>query len=267
VRTSALPMSVAAIALILALAGCTGQTEPAPAASSAIGVPVPSTTETEPAPSPTAADPSVDTAPECETLDLSAGTAAGSDLGPCIQATLARDDTGSLTIDGDELAGTVVYRYDPAFEFRGDLETGGGPVAISFVDGVMMLDDGDGPVVADVDASDTASQAAGSTAEVYRIFADPGFIGDLVGAGESWTVSDAPEEVETADGGSVEAYRIESPAAYSWYDIPIDSYTLWMTADGRPVATESTTDLLGRTSTLTQRLTGFGEPVTVSPLS
>lgn len=264
-RTSALPSSVAAVALSLALAGCTGTTAPAPDASSAPGTPTPTTT-TQP-PSPSATDASADTPPECETLDLTAGTLAGSDLGPCIQATLMRDDTGTLTVEGDELAGTVVYHYDPAFEFRGDLETGGGPVSISFVGGVMMLDEGDGPVVADVGASEPASRAAGSTAEAYRVFADPGFIGDLVGAGESWTVSDAPEEVEAADGGSVEAYRIQSPAAYSWYDIPIDSYTLWMTADGLPVATESTSDLLGRTATLTQRLTGFGEPVTVTPLS
>lgn len=266
-RTSVLPLPVAAVALTLALAGCTGQTTPAPPASSASGAAAPSPTATEPAPSPTTAAPAVDTPPECETLDLSAGTVAGADLGPCIQATLVRYDSGTLTIDGDELAGTVVYHYDPAFEFRGDLETGAGPAAISFVGGVMLLDEGDGPVVADVGASDAGSQAAGSTAEVYRVFSDPGFMGDLIGAGESWSVSDAPEKVETPDGGSVDAYRLESGAAYSWYDIPIDSYTLWLTADGRPVAAESTTGFLGRTATVTQHLTGLGEPVTITPLS
>lgn len=266
-RTSVIPLSAVAVGFALAVTGCTGGTTPAPSgsASSAPSAPAASAAAT-PTPSPTTAAPVVEKPVECETLDLTAATVAGGDLGPCIQAVLVRYDTGTIKIAGDELAGTVVYHYDPTFEFRGDIETGAGPASISFVDGVMMLDEGDGPVIADVDAADPGEQSAGSTAEVYRVFSDPGFMGDLIGAADTWKVSPTPEEVETADG-SVEAYRLDSAAAYSWYDIPVDSYTLWITAEGRPVATESTTGFLGRTATLTQQLSGLGEPVTISPLS
>lgn len=265
-RTPALPLLAATA--VLALAGCSDAETPAPstsptASASASAAPPASAS---PTPDATAGAPVVETPVECETLDLASGTVAGSDLGPCLQAVLVRYDTGTLTISGDELAGEVSYHYDPMFEFRGDLETGGGPVAISFVDGDMLIDEGDGPVVADPDSADPTEQAAGTAAEAYRVFSDPGFLGDLIGGGDTWSVSAAPEPVETPDG-SVEAYRLESTAAYDWYGIPIDAYTLWLTEDFRPVAAESTTGFLGRTATLTQQLSGLGEPVTISPLS
>jgi hypothetical protein len=267
VRTPALPLLAASAAVVLALTGCSADPAPQPSSS-------PSGTASAAAPSgsaaPTAtatsAAPVVETPVECETVDLTAGTVAGSDLGSCIQAVLVRYDSGTLTISGDELAGTVAYHYDPTFEFRGDLETGAGPASISFVDGVMLLDDGNGPVTADVDAADPAEQEAGATAEIYRVFSDPGFIGDLIGGSDGWSISDAPEAVETPDG-PVDAYRIENTAPYRWYDIPIDAYTLWLTEDYRPVAAESTTGFLGRTATLTQQLSGLGEPVSITPLS
>ncbi|MFI8633725.1 hypothetical protein ACIGEP_14145 [Microbacterium sp. NPDC077663] len=267
-RTPALPVLAASAVLVLALAGCSGDPAPEPSVrpSGAASAPGDPSASAAPAPTPATAAPAVETPVECESVDLSSGTVAGSDLGPCIQAVLVRYDSGTLTISGDELAGTVVYHYDPMFEFRGDLETGAGPASISFVDGVMLLDDGNGPVVADVDASEPAQQEAGATAEIYRVLADPGFIGDLIGGSDSWRVSAAPESVETPDG-AVDAYRIESTAAYSWYDIPVDAYTLWLTEDYRPVAAESTTGFLGRTATLTQQLSGLGEPVSITPLS
>lgn len=264
--TPALLAATAAAAVLLA--GCSADATPDPSASATADAGAPATPSASAATSPsaTAEPPVVETPVECETVDLAAGTIAGTDLGPCLQAILVRYDSGTLTISGDELAGTVAYHYDPLFEFRGDFETGAGPASLSFVDGEMLLDAGDGPVIADVGASDPAEQEAGSTAEAYRVFSDPGFMGDLIGAGDTWSVSAAPEEVETPDG-SVEAYRLDSAAAYTWYDIPIDAYTLWLTEDLRPVAATSTTGFLGRSATLTQQLSGLGEPVTITPLS
>lgn len=264
-RTPVLPLSIAAVAAVLALTGCTGPAEPGPTDPPSTATTTPTEPGT-PSSTPTAAAPVVEKPVECETLDLAATTVTGGDLGPCIQAVLVRYDSGTLTISGDELAGKIVYHYDPMFEFRGELETGAGPASISFVDGAMLLDDGDGPVVADVDSADVSQQEAGSTAEIYRVFSDPGFMGDLIGAGETWQVSPEPEDVETPDG-TVEAYRLVSAAPYTWYDIPVESYTLWITTEGLPVAAESTTGFLGRTATITQKLSGLGDPVTISPLS
>lgn len=266
-RTSALPLSAAAVTLVLGLAGCAGGATSELNAAPSSAPPAPTESGSAAAtPAPTTDAPEVQTPVECEPLDLTAGTVAGSDLGPCLRAVVVRDETGTVTISGDELAGTVDYRYTPTLEFRGDLETGAGPASISVVDGVTLVDEGDGPIVADLDAADPGQKEAGSTADAYRVYCDPGFIGDLVEAGKTWKVSAARQQVETPDG-SVEAYRVDSEAPYSWFGIPVESYTVWVTAEGRPVATESTTAFLGRSATLSQKLSRVGEPVTISPLS
>lgn len=266
-RSPALPLAPVLLAAAIALTGCTDGTDPVDEPSAAASAPSATPTTQATTPAPVASEAAVETPVECETLDLASGTVAGAELGPCVQAMLVRYDSGILTLSGDEIAGEISYHYDPTFEFRGDLETGGGPAEISFVDGVMLLDEGDGPVAADVDGASPEEQAAGATAEAYRVFADPGFIGDLIGEGESWTVSGAPEPVELPGGETVEAYRIDAAAPYTWFDIPIDAYTLWLTADARPVAAESTTAFLGRSATVTQQLSQLGEPVTILPLS
>jgi hypothetical protein len=267
VRSPVLPSTVVLLAAAVALSGCTVGADPVDDPSDAASSPAAAPATPTPTPTPVATETAIETPAECETLDLAAGTVAGAELGPCVQAMLVRYDSGILTLAGDEIAGKVAYHYDPMFEFRGDLETGAGPAAISFVDGVMLLDEGDGPVVADVDGATPEEQSAGTTAEAYRVFSDPGFIGDLIGEGESWTVSSAPESVDLPGGEAIDAYRIDAAAPYAWFDIPIDAYTLWLTADARPVAAESTTAFLGRTATVTQQLSQLGEPVTILPLS
>lgn len=249
----------------LALTGCTPAAEPEPTVSTS-----PSAAPTqEPTSSPTPeATGEAETAIEaCEPISLDLGAElAGADLGACLQASVAALDTGVVELLSPELAGHVEYRYDPSFAFAAELETGDGAVAMSYVDGVMLLDDGTGPVVGDLESEDEAEQMAGMTGELYRVFADPGFVGDLIREGELLNVASTLESVELADGTSVPAYRIDSAAAYTWYDIPVDALTVWVTEDWTPVAAESTTAFLGRTSTIRQEFSGLGEPVTIRPL-
>ncbi|WP_405373558.1 MULTISPECIES: hypothetical protein [unclassified Microbacterium] len=240
--------------------GATGPASAAPTPSAA----APAETST-PDPEPTAAAREVP--PECESIDVElGGTLYGGDLGSCLQAAIAGYDTGMLTLTGPELAGEATYHYDPQFEFRANLETGDGPVEMSFVDGVMMLDDGSGPVVGDPESDDPDTRLAGVAGELYRVFSDPGFIGDLIDASESWNVADATDEVQLRSGETVTAYRVESSAPFRWFDIPVDSYAVQFTADWQPVSAASTSDFFGTSSTITQEFSRLGEPVSIEPL-
>lgn len=262
--------SVAALAtlVLLSLAAC------APAEGNA---PVASPTATDAAPAPTATATAVpapdDTSEaggvpvECETVDLTpGGTVAGEELGPCLQAALVQADTGTVTLSGAELGGTVQYRHSPAFAFAGELETGDGAVEMSFIDDVMTLDAGDGPIIADPESADPDEQLAGITGELYRVFSDPAFIAELIAAGDTWRIGSEPEEVTPAGGEPVTATRIESAAPFSWYDIPIEDYTVLVAEDFTPVTATSTTGFLGRSASMTQEFTGIGGPVSIEPV-
>ncbi|MFS0866685.1 hypothetical protein AB3M83_05030 [Microbacterium sp. 179-B 1A2 NHS] len=263
--TAGIPAAALTAVALLALAGCTGTAEPAPAASdTTVASPSPTQTGAAPTPTATAAD---DVPVECESLTVPpGGTVSGEDLGPCLQAALVLADTGTLTLSGDELGGTVQYRHRPDFAFSGELETGDGAVAMSFVDGVMMLDSGDGPVVGDPESDDPDEQLAGVTGELYRVFSDPGFIADFIAAGETWEIGSETEELSPAGGDAVTAVRARSTAPFSWYDIPIDSYTVFFAEDFTPVSASSTTGFLGHTSSITQDFSGVGEPVSIEPI-
>lgn len=262
---SAARLVPALVAATLLFAGCAPTPAPAPTETPASSEPSAEPTAAAPTPEPTSE--SAEAPAECEPVALAAGAVVeGADLGPCLQAIVVGHESGTLTLTGDELAGQVVYRYAPTFDFRADLETGDGPLALSFVDDVMMLDTGEGPVVGDRESSDPDEQMAGTTGELYRVFADPGFISDLIREGATWTVADAAEELALDDGTTVEAWRIDSDAPYSWFDIPVEAYAVWVTEEWAPVRAESTTGFLGRTTTITQQFSGLGDAVTITPL-
>lgn len=253
--TTAGTAALTATLALVALTGCT----PGPTSTTAPSPTVIGTEAPEPAPSTTegAAPTPADTPVECEGIRVGEGSSIdGASLGPCLQASIERHGSGVLTVSGDELGGRIEYHYEPAFEFRGELETGDGPVSISFVDDVIMVDSGTGPIVGDASSDDAEAQMAGVAGELYRVFSDPGFIDDLIRESENWTV--------THDG---ESWRADSNAPFSWYGIPVAAYSAWFSDGWDPIAAESTSDFLGHTATIRQDFSALGEPVDIAPLA
>lgn len=250
---------------VLVLAGCSG----APAATesetpaSAPAVSAAATPSATPTP-----EPAGWTAPdECTAIDVSPGaTVSGDELGACIQTALSSFGTGKETISGAELGGEIQFRYTPDFEFQGSLETGDGPVEITFLDGTMWIDSGSGPVKGDAESADPDEQMAGITGELYRVFSDPSFAGDLIAASPTWTVASAQESITLANGEAVPATRITSDAPFSWYDLPVQKYVVWFADDWTPVAAEGTASFFGASSTVTQQYYDLGEPVEITPV-
>lgn len=255
--------ALTALAALL-LAGCSATPAPSEsdtpaAAPTASASPTASATPTP--------EPAAWSAPEeCTAIDVSPGaTVTGDELGACIQTALSSFGTGKETISGAELGGEIRFQYTPEFEFQGSLETGDGPIEITFLDGIMWIDSGDGPVKGDPESTDPDEQMAGITGELYRVFSDPSFAGDLIAASPSWTVASAPDSITLANGDTVSATRITSDAPFSWYDLPVQSYVVWFADDWTPVGSEGTASFFGASSTITQHYYDLGEPVEITP--
>lgn len=260
------PGFAASLLAVLLLAGCSA----APAAEESVA---PSSTPTAATATPTASttptpEPAGWTAPEeCTSLDVTAGaTVDGETLGACLQKGLAAYGSGSETISGEELGGEVRFRYTPDFEFQGELETGDGPVKITFLDGTMWVDHGEGAVKGDLESADPDEQMAGIAGELYRVLSDPTFAGDLVAASPEWTVAAATESITLINGETVEAHRMRSAAPFSWYDLPVQEYVVWLAPDWTPVGSQATASFFGTASTVTQHYYDLGEPVEITPV-
>lgn len=250
---------------MLVLAGCSGapaasESETPDAAPTASASPTASATPTP--------EPAGWTAPEeCTGIDVSPGAAvAGEALGACMQKALSSYGTGRETISGEELGGEIEFRYVPDFEFQGSLETGDGPIEITFLDGTVWIDSGEGPVKGDTASSDPEEQMAGVAGELYRVFSDPSFAGDLIAASPTWTVASAQESITLANGDTVVATRITSDAPFDWYDLPVQRYVVWLAEDWTPVGSEGTASFFGSSSTITQHYYDLGEPVEITPV-
>lgn len=257
-------IALTALAVLL-LAGCSG----APAASESETPTAAPTVDAAPTATATPTpEPAGWTAPaECTAMDTSPGASVtGAELGACLQKALSSFGTGRETITGAELGGEIRFRYTPDFEFQGSLETGDGPVEITFLDSTMWIDSGNGPIKGDPESSDPDEQMAGITGELYRVFSDPSFAGDLIAASPTWTVASARESITLANGETVSATRITSDAPFSWYDLPVQKYVVWFADDWTPVGSEGTASFFGASSTITQHYYDLGEPVEITPV-
>lgn len=251
--------ALAALASLVVLAGCT-TAEPEPTRT--IGSPAPSASAPAPDPEPVSGGWTAPAA--CTSIAIAPGaTLTGAALGACVEEALSSFGSGRMLLTGDQLAGTIAFTYSPRFSFAGELESGDGPVELTFVDETMWVDYGDGPIRGDATSAVTDEQMAGIAGELYRVFSDPAFAGDLIASSPSWTVDTAPAR-HTLPTGEVDAYRIVSAAPFAWYDIPVQEYVLWVAPDWTPVAAQSTSDVLSARATVTQDFYDLGEPITVT---
>lgn len=256
-----LPATVAAFVVAAVLAGCTPE-EPAPSATTAPS-PTPTPTATADAtPAPEPAD-GWSAPASCTSIPLTAGgTIAGSALGPCIEQAFSSFGSGRVALSSAAISGTVSFTYAPAVSFQAALETGDGPLELTFVDGMTWVDYGDGPIRGDRDSDVLDEQMASVAGDLYRVFSDPAFAADLIGASPEWIVEAATDRIPAA-GEPVTAHRIVSAEPFAWFDIPIQEYAVWVAPDWTPVAAESTSDFLSARTTVTQEFHDLGEPVTI----
>lgn len=255
---------------VLALAGCSAEPVAAPSTPAPVETPAPVATDSGEGVSEEPSDePEGWTAPGvCTSIPIAlGGTVGGTDLGACVQEALSSYGTGKERVSGDGLGGEVQFRYVPDFEFQGDLETGDGPIQLTFIDGTMWVDSGDGPVRGDIDSTDSGEQMAGLAGELYRVFSDPTFAGDLIASSAEWTVTPQLVTRELPSGDVVEAYELTSAAAFDWHELPIDEYVVWFTEDWTPVAAQSTATLFGFSDTTLQEFYDLGEPVDITPVA
>lgn len=253
---------VAAAIAVLCLTGCTGATSPQETTPVA---PVPSVSPTE---TPAAQPEATWTAPDsCTSLDLTANAVLPGDaLGLCVSEALSSYGSGTESILGDDLSGTIQFTYDPEFSFQGSLQTPSGPIDLTLIDGTMWIDSGAGPVRGDPDSANPEEVLVGVTGELYRIYADPRVAAEMIAAAPEWRVAPDRELRVLDNGDEIEAYRIVNVEPFVWHEIPADEYILWFAEDWTPVGAQGTMTLMGVTSTLSQQFYDLGEPVTIAPV-
>lgn len=261
-------VTLAMAAALGALAGCaeaerSPRAETGSEASPAQGVPA------EGAPAEAATDDGAAwSAPEsCRRLPLEpGGTLPGAGLGECVSQALRSYGSGKERVRSPELQGEISFTYDPDFAFQGGGRTGGGEVEMTYVDGTMWVDRGDGPVKGDIESADPEERMVGVAAQLYRIFADPSMTADLIAASRTWRVDAELARRTQPDGERVEAHRIVSAAPFRWHDIPVEEFVVWFAPDWTPVGTQASIRLGGMVSTSAQDFYDLGEPVTIVPL-
>lgn len=255
--------SVSALLTLTALAALTACSAQVPPESSAA--------PTEPAANSGApeatAEPQGWTAPEsCAALDLTPGaTLTGTALGECIAAGLISFGSGKEHVDGGTLSGEISFRFDPDFEFQGTVSSNGEPLTMTFIDNVMWVDRGDGPVRGDVSSADLDEQLVGVAGELYRIYSDPTQHADLMSASPAWVVGDS-EPLVLGNGETHNGIRVSSAAPFAWNEIPVNEYHVWFAEDRSPLGNRATISMMGITDTTTQTFYDLGEAVEITPV-
>lgn len=262
------PVAMAGVAMLLAACGAGG------GASSATttGTSAP-TSDAAAAPSGTAsAEPGTGadarTVPaECAALDLSLGaTLQGEALGACVATALVTYGSGRMEMTGEQLYGVVDFTYDPDYAFRVEGTTASGSVSMTYADGKIWLDSGDGPVLGDVDSTDPDVMLAGVAGEMYRYYSDPALTASLVSVAPRWTVADAREARTLPDGTSVDAFRIVNDEPFTWHDVTVSEFVLWYGDEWLPAGTQATSSIMGTTETTSQSFYDLGADITIEPL-
>lgn len=207
------------------------------------------------------------TAPDaCTALDLTVGASIdGTALGACVSTALVSYGSGREYVETSTSAGEVVFRYDPDFEMQGDVETADGPMQLTFLDGVMWVDHGNGPVRGDIESEDMDEMMAGLAGEMYRMYSEPTMTAELIAASASWLVG-AEEDVTLGNGEVVKAFPITSAAPFTWNEIPVEQSIAWFAADWTPVGVRGTVSMMGMTETTTQTYYDLGADVEITPV-
>lgn len=200
---------------------------------------------------------------ECAALTLAPrATLEGAGLGECVSRALSSFGSGVLALEGDP-SGEVDFTYDPDYSFHGDVMGFDGPISLTFLNGTMWVDSGNGPVKGDLDSEDPEEMMAGMAAVLYRMYSDIEQTASLVAAQPVWRVQENREPVTLPDGSVVDAYRIVSDAPFVWNEFPVSEYVLWYGEDWLPVGSEATISVMGQTATNTQKYYDLGKPVTI----
>ncbi|QIM16044.1 hypothetical protein G7067_05815 [Leucobacter insecticola] len=251
--------------LATGLTGCAGDKDTTPTPPSSAS----------PSPSKDSSSQSTRVVPKsCSSLDLDLGAEfAGEPLSQCVAEALRSFGSGKEQVIGSNLDGTsgdlfgeIEFSYDPDFAMKGTLNPDTEAVSLTYIDGVMWIDSGQGLVKGDVGSSDPMEMITGQTAELYRLFSDPSMTRDLIAANPSWVVDDAMALKDLPDGTQVEAYRIENAAPFTWQGIQVKEYILWYAADWIPVGNLGGLEFEGLYSgTTTQTYYDLGQPVTIEP--
>ncbi|MBP1324984.1 hypothetical protein JOF28_000216 [Leucobacter exalbidus] len=264
-----LTVTAAASGLLLGLVGLTGcAAEPeAPSAKNTESVPVEETVVEETvAEEATVEETEREVPASCAALDLQPGaTLDGAALGTCVSEALSSYGSGKMRVTADS-SGDVEFTYNPTYEFQGTLEGSDGAVKISYVDGVIWIDQGTGPVKGDLESENLEEQLAGAAGELYRIYSDLEQTKQMIQAQPSWTVEEGQDLIELPSGEIVESFRITSDEAFSWHEMPFSEFILWFGEDWVPVGDQASIDIQGMQSTHTQHFYDLGVPVTITPL-
>ncbi|MFI9625915.1 hypothetical protein [Streptomyces sp. NPDC052042] len=243
--------------LLLGLAGCA-----APEGSAAPKNKEPQKAETE---APVAKERK---APQsCTALDLTPGAEIdGAALGVCVSEALSSYGSGKMQLTADTY-GDIEFTYDPKYSFQGEMQGSDGPFKMTFLDDVMWIDRGSGPVKGDLKSDDPEEKLVGVTGELYRIYSDLDQTAQMVKSQPVWKVDEAMDKVSLPNGESVESYKIVSDGPFSWNEIPVSEFILWFGKDWVPVGDQASVEFMGTKGTHTQKFYDLGEPVTIKPLS
>lgn len=249
-----------AVTAMVALAGCSAPAEPDASRAPTESSPASAAPEAS-------AEPQGWAAPEsCDALDLTPGASlTGMALGECIAAGLISFGSGKEHVDGGTMSGEIGFRFDPDFEFQGTVDSNGEPMTMTFIDNVMWIDRGDGPVRGDVSSENLDEQMVGVAGELYRIYSDPTQHADLMSASPAWTVGGL-EPLTLGNGETRNGIRVSSAAPFTWNEVPVDEYHVWFAEDRSPLGNRATISMMGITDTTTQTFYDLGEPVEITPV-
>lgn len=202
----------------------------------------------------------------CAALNLAPGVALdGTDLGTCLTESLSSYGSGRMQMTTDTV-GEIEFTYSPEYNFQGNFEGPDGPVRMSFVDGVMWIDLGDGPVKGDIESDNFDEQMAGMAGELYRFYSDLEQTVQLIALQPTWNVVGEKETVALPTGEQVEAYRIVSGGSFVWNEVPVSEFVVWFGEDWVPVSTQATMEMMGMSVTNSQKFYDLGEKIVITPL-
>ncbi|MFF9352686.1 hypothetical protein [Streptomyces sp. NPDC014734] len=203
----------------------------------------------------------------CAALDLKPGAKLdGAALGVCVSEALSSYGSGKMRLTADTF-GDIEFTYDPKYSFQGEMQGTNGPFKMTFLDDVMWIDNGSGPVKGDPKSDDPEERLVGATGQLYRIYSDLEQTAEMVKSQPVWKVDEALDQISLPNGESVKSYKIVSDGPFNWNKIPVSEFILWFGDDWMPVGDQASVDFMGTKGTHTQNFYDLGEPVTIKPMS